>query len=55
MPVLKQAMAVYEMTLSWSHSLVPFHSLSFTYSLTHTGFSTTVDITRSQCKGFKSH
>ena len=45
---------MYEISPSWSRSLVPFHSLSFTNSLTHTGFSTTVDIVRYQCKGFKS-
>ena len=54
MHVLEQDMKMYEMRPSWSSSLVPFHSLSFTHSLTHTGFSITVDIVRSQCKGFKS-
>ena len=48
MPVLEQDMTMYEMIPSWSRSLVPFHSLSFT----HSGFST---IARTQCKGQKSH
>ena len=53
-PVLEQDITMYEMSPSWSRSLVPFRSLSFNHSFTHTGFSTTVDIVRSQCKGFKS-
>ena len=54
MPVLDEDMKMYEMSPSWSRSLLPFYSLSFIYSLTHTGFSTKVDIDRSQCKGHKS-
>ena len=34
MSVLEQDMTMYEMSPSWSRSLVPFHSLSFTHSLT---------------------
>ena len=32
-----------------------FNYFSFTHSSTHTGFSTTAGIARSQCKGHKSH
>ena len=53
-PVLEQDITMYEMSPSCSRSFVHFHSLSFTHSLTHTGFSTTVDIARSICMGFES-
>ena len=55
MPVLEQDKTMYEMSTSWSRSLVPFHSLSFTLSLTQASLPQQTSPDLNAREGHKSH